>query len=189
MLTSINIKPNIVKKYFAFLMAMFLFISCTQNGLEISDQYVYTGLGGIKCEVDGVLLKPSTAIIYRNAELSFDSDNNNVKFMTISFTNSNESTGLGFQFVRVKVMNVDANTDLRGNIYSLKDEINNESFGNYVRNNFENKYKTNNIVNGELKVLFHDIKKRKVGGTFWFDAVNNEGNIVKIRNGQFDLTN
>ncbi len=177
-----------MKKYLASLIAMIFFSSCTQNGLEISDQYEYSGLGGIKCEVDGVLLKPSTAIMYRNADLSFDSYNN-VKYMTISFHNDNISTGLGFQFIFVKAMNVDANTNLKGNIYSLKDEINNESFGNYIRNNFENKYKTNSIVNGELKVLFHDVKKRKVGGTFWFDAMNNEGIVVKIRNGQFDLTN
>lgn len=178
-----------MKNIILILITLFCLTSCTQNDIEISDQYVYNGQGGIKCEVDGVLLKPSTAIIYSNAELRFDSDSNNVNFMSISFHNSNTSTGLGFQSVRVKIMNVNSNTDLKGNVYSLKDEINNESFGNYIRNDFENKYKTNNIVNGELKVLYHDVQKRKVGGTFWFDALNNEGVIVKIRNGEFDLTN
>jgi hypothetical protein len=176
---------NIILSVFA----IFCFTSCTQNDIEISDQYVYNGKGGIKCEVDGVILKPSTAIVYGNAELRFDSDNNNIHFMSISFHNNNTSTGLGFQAIMVKIMNVNSTTDLKGNTYSLKEEINNESFGNYIKNDFENKYKTNNGVNGELKVLYHDVKKRKVGGTFWFDAINNEGIIVKVRNGQFDLTN
>jgi hypothetical protein len=178
-----------MKNIILILITLFCLTSCTQNDVEISDQYVYNGLGGIKCEVDGVLLKPSTAILYTNAELRFDSDSNNIKFMSINFHNSNTSTGLGFQFVMVKIMNVNSNTDLKGNVYSLKDEINNESFGNYIKNDFENKYKTNNIVNGELTVLYHDVQKRKVGGIFWFDAINNEGVIVKVRNGQFDLTN
>ena len=64
---------NIILSVFA----IFCFTSCTQNDIEISDQYVYNGKGGIKCEVDGVILKPSTAIVYGNAELRFDSDNNN----------------------------------------------------------------------------------------------------------------
>jgi hypothetical protein len=186
-----------MKNIILILITLFCLTSCTQNHVEISDQYVYNGLGGIKCEVDGVLLKPSTAIVYSNAELRFDSDNNNnnnnnnnnINFMSISFHNSNTSTGLGFQSVRVKIMNVNSNTDLKGNVYSLKDEINNESFGNYIRDDLDIKYKTNYIVNGELKVLYHDIMKGKVGGTFWFDAINDEGVIVKVRNGQFDLTN
>lgn len=178
-----------MKNIILSLFTLFFLTSCTQNDVEISDQYVYNGKGGIKCEVDGVLLKPSTAIVYGNAALRFDSDNNNINFMSISFSNSNTNTGLGFQAILIKIMNVNSNIDLKGNVYSLKEEINNESFGNYIRNDFENKFKTNNIVNGELTVLYHDVQKRKVGGTFWFDAINNEGVIVKIRNGQFDLTN
>jgi len=178
-----------MKNIILILVALFCFTSCTQNDVEISNQYVYNGRGGIKCEVDGVLLKPSTAIIYSNAELRFDSDNNKINFMRICFHKSNTSTGLGLQSVRVKIMNVNSNTDLKGNIYSLKDEINNESFGNYFREDLDDKYRTNNIVNGELKVLYHDLKKSKVGGTFWFDAINDKGVIVKVRNGQFDLTN
>lgn len=177
-----------MKNIILILIALFCLTSCTQNDVEISDQYVYNGLGGIKCEVDGVLLKPSAAIVYSNAELRFDSDNN-INFMSISFHNSNTSTGLGFQSVRVKIMNVNSNTDLKGNVYSLKDETNNDSFGNYIREDLGNKYKTNNIVNGELKVLYHDVKKGKVGGTFWFNAINDKGVIVKVTNGQFDLTN
>ncbi len=184
-----NFKLLIMKNIILIIIALFCLTSCTQNDVEISNQYVYNGLGGIKCEVDGVLLKPSTAIVYSNADLRFDSDNNNINFMSISFHNSNTSTGLGFQSVRVKIMNVNSITDLKGNVYSLKDEMNNESFGNYIREDFDDKYNTNNIVNGELKVLYHDVKKGKVGGTFWFDAINDEGVIVKVRNGQFDLTN
>lgn len=178
-----------MKYLFFFFIPIIFFSSCSQNDIEISDQYVYNGQGGMKCEVDGVLLKPTTAIIYGNAELRFDSDNNNVGFMSISFHNSNASTGLGYQVIRVKVVNVNANTIMKGNVYNLKNEISGESFGEYIRNDFANKFKTNDILNGELKVLYHDLQKRIVGGTFWYDAVNSEGVIVKVRNGQFDLTN
>ena len=41
------------------------------------------------------MLKPSTALICRTAELSFVSDNN-VKHLTISFYNNNENARSGF---------------------------------------------------------------------------------------------
>ena len=78
-------KISNMKKICLILIAMFCLMGCTQNSVEISDQYIYNGQGGIKCEVDGVLLKPSTAIIYSNAALRFDSDSNNINFMSINF--------------------------------------------------------------------------------------------------------
>lgn len=178
-----------MKNIILILIALFCLTSCTQNDVEISNQYVYNGLGGIKCEVNGVLLKPRIAFVYSNTDFIFDSDYNNINFTSFSFHNSNTSKGLGFQSLRVKIMNVNSTTDLKGNVYLLNYEMNNESFGNYIKEDLSVKYNTNNIVNGELKVLYHDVKEGKVGGTFWFDAINDNGVIVKVRNRQFDLTN
>ena len=71
---------------------------------------------------------------------------------------------------------------------SLKKETNNNRFENYIGNNFENKYKTNSMVSGILKKNYHDVKKRKVGRTFRFDAIINEGILIKVRNCQFHST-
>ena len=72
---------------------------------------------------------------------------------------------------------------------SLKEETNNDRFENYIGDNFENIYKTNSIVSGILKKNYHDVKKRKIGRTFRFDAIINEGILIKVSNCQFHLTN
>ena len=56
-----------------------------------------------------------------------------------------------------------------------------------ITNNFnEDKYKTNTIQKGELKILFHDKVKGIIAGTFWFEAINSNGEIVKVTEGRFD---
>lgn len=177
-----------MKKYLVSLFVFILTVSCTQNNVEISDSYVYNGHGGIKCKVDGVWLKPSTAIIYGNASLTLDSDTNG-EFMTISFHKSQTNSGSPFQAIRIKIVNFDHTMDLTGTVYDLKSEVNNESFGNYIRGSFDNPYQTTGSANGQLKILYHDVQKRIFGGTFWFDAIDSNGTNVKIREGQFDMNN
>ena len=92
---NITWRAEIIKKYFAVLIAVIFFFSYTQNSIEILDQYTCGSLKEIKCKVDEVLLKPSTALIYRDAEFSFVSDNN-VKHVTISFYNNNENARSDF---------------------------------------------------------------------------------------------
>lgn len=173
-------------KYFLLLVTLSLFVSCSKNDVDISDEYVYNGSGGIKCEVDGVLLKPSTAIVYGNARLNADSTLDGIPFMTLSFLNNDVSTGLGFQAIRVAIMNVDPKNNLVGNVYELKTEENGENFGNYILG-IENTFATNQNYTGQFKVLYHDVEKRVLGGTFWFDAENSENETRQIRNGEFDL--
>jgi hypothetical protein len=48
-------------------------------------------------------------------------------------------------------------------------------------------YLTTASNNGELKILKLDTINRIVSGTFWFDAVNKEGQKVQVRDGRFDL--
>jgi hypothetical protein len=47
-------------------------------------------------------------------------------------------------------------------------------------------YTTNNIIVGELKITHHDFNNAILSGTFWFDAVNSNGEKVEVREGRFD---
>ena len=51
----------------------------------------------------------------------------------------------------------------------------------------ENQYVTNNTVSGRLTITKLDPVKQIVSGTFYFDAVNGNGETVKITNGRFDM--
>lgn len=50
-----------------------------------------------------------------------------------------------------------------------------------------NFYETNESVTGELIITHHDFDNAILSGTFWFDAVNSEGDIVEVREGRFDV--
>ncbi|MCZ8198342.1 MAG: hypothetical protein O9267_12120, partial [Flavobacterium sp.] len=72
---------NIIK-----ILTVFLIVSCTQNDDKQLNDEVYDGNGGISCEVNGEVLKPSTAILYNNKRFSFGTNANNISLLSIDFT-------------------------------------------------------------------------------------------------------
>ena len=48
-------------------------------------------------------------------------------------------------------------------------------------------YSSNSIVTGEFKITYHNYNNAILSGTFWFDAINSNGDIVKVREGRFDM--
>lgn len=48
-------------------------------------------------------------------------------------------------------------------------------------------YSTTTSVTGELTITHHDFNNAILSGTFWFDAINSEGDIVEVRSGRFDM--
>ena len=47
-------------------------------------------------------------------------------------------------------------------------------------------YNTTSAHYGELTITHHDFNNATISGTFWFDAVNADGDIVHITDGRFD---
>ncbi|WP_304067358.1 DUF6252 family protein [Pedobacter glucosidilyticus] len=48
-------------------------------------------------------------------------------------------------------------------------------------------YNTSAISKGEITITKLDESKRILSGTFWFDAVNEAGEKIKVREGRFDM--
>jgi hypothetical protein len=46
---------------------------------------------------------------------------------------------------------------------------------------------TTNQTNGELTITKFDTNTQIVSGTFWFDAVNSNGDTIKVTEGRFDM--
>src|SRR5690606_35013194 len=63
--------------------------------------------------------------------------------------------------------------------------------GGYSHLNFnegiDEHYNTTPEVTGEMTITKLDFENNIVSGTFWFDAVNGNGEIVEIREGRFDM--
>jgi len=49
-----------------------------------------------------------------------------------------------------------------------------------------NKFSTNTTQTGELTITRNDLSNSIISGIFWFDAINEAGEVVKIREGRFD---
>ena len=77
-----------------------------------------------------------------------------------------------------------------GEVCLLKEYGADSKFGEYTifdDNTGRISYKTNSTIIGELKITYHNFDKAILSGTFWFDAINSDGKIVKIREGRFDM--
>ncbi len=85
------------------------------------------------------------------------------------------------------------NTPLEeGETYLLNTEfIDNPSSAQYFINTIPPPspfyYSTNATVTGELTITNHDATNAILSGTFWFDAINSEGDIIEVREGRFDM--
>ncbi|MGY3055597.1 hypothetical protein ACVWYG_003818 [Pedobacter sp. UYEF25] len=76
----------------------------------------------------------------------------------------------------------------QGQTYTLKNsELSGEIYGNYglFKGAEINNYSTTNFYKGELNVSKFDETNQIVSGTFWFDAVNDSGEKVEVREGRF----
>jgi hypothetical protein len=66
----------------------------------------------------------------------------------------------------------------------------NSNFGQFIINSniySSNQFYTTNTNIGELKITRLDTQQKIISGTFWYDAINPQGEIVKIRDGRFDM--
>lgn len=72
-------------------------------------------------------------------------------------------------------------------IYILNQPDNPENGGGgEFRTSSQNQYNTNNTYSDELTITRVDTYNSIISGTFWFDAINEQGQIVEIRDGRFD---
>lgn len=161
-------------KILLFVLSVLLY-SCEDDELT---ELKYNGTGGMSCLVDGKVLNN----ISKETYCEFQVLGNGTLTLQLGFfdDNMNDYT---FESVQLLVYNVDADK-LEGAIFLLADKNKEESYGVYQLSSTH--YKTNSTYTGELNLLYYDRSKSIIGGTFWFDGVNN-GERAKIRDGRFDI--
>jgi hypothetical protein len=96
-----------------------------------------------------------------------------------------------------KLVNISLNPQqlAENTTYNLAAIINGTSnyasnFGEFIIYNNETsdiRYNTTAIIVGEIKIIKLNTQQRIISGTFWYDAINPQGDIVKIRDGRFDM--
>jgi len=101
--------------------------------------------------------------------------------------------GLGFDWKTsktIKAINIASlNQHLEeGQTYQLKEYAAGSKYGEYVifGEVSDIEYKTTSLVTGELTITHHDFDHAIISGTFWFDAINDKGEKIEVREGRFD---
>ena len=176
-----EIKP-IKMKLFLVLFSIVL-MACDSASVDLSDEnYLFDGRGGVKCDINGVELKPK--ITYSpgpgTRDLNYDYYNGE-DVLRLSFYNTDSND----RFLSVDIIIKNFNP-ISTNLTDLKIDLDDVSQGKlYVNNNFE--YTTDREFTGQFEIIYHDQSERILAGKFWYDAVNSDGEAIEIRNGEFDM--
>jgi hypothetical protein len=75
----------------------------------------------------------------------------------------------------------------QGNTYPIILESNNSCYGRFTNWGETFHYLTNENNNGQLTITKLDQVNNIISGTFWFKAVNSNGEVVQVREGRFDM--
>lgn len=169
------------------LILFFSFNSCSKqddcdNPVDCLPPATQIGANTAGCLVNGEVLVPSGRSLGSGSVLHSQYLYYQETFIfSIGLNDRNKN-----QFVSISTKNVELK---EGILYILTTASPNSSSGIYVRglSGSENGFVTNETSIGELKISRIDISNRIVSGTFWFDAMNGNGEIVEVREGRFDV--
>ena len=99
--------------------------------------------------------------------------------------NNNNQTGNGTEAIAIYSTDVILEEN---KTYTLKlDNTNHSALFDITNNSNFDTYETTNEVTGELHITKLDKTNNIISGTFWFNAVNEQGKKVEVREGRFDM--
>lgn len=174
------------------IIASFLFLLCLScNNDDANDGKLtnlnYDGTGGISCKVNGAVLKPRGGGMSGNVHFDLEQDfENSNSYIRIGFSHKGNAYD-DFKSVDVIGSGIDIH-NLVPQTFDLAAVESASGYGRYFNNNLEsNEFYTTDIERGELKLLHYESQRRIVTGTFWFDAINSNGEVVNVTDGRFDI--
>lgn len=143
------------------------------------------GKNTIGCLVNGKAFLPSGKAPNSN-NTYFGYYHDNLALVFSIFRHENHTTMLGSE--TIALYNSDTILE-EGNTYLLKASKSNHSaiYTHVTDLVYSDDYETTNDYIGELHITKLDKEKFFMSGTFWFDAVNEKGKKVEIREGRFDM--
>lgn len=149
------------------------------NPIEQLPPATQTGANTAGCLVDGIAFLPKGYIPSGNLVCNYIDG----KDFSLGITQKNNT-----QTILIGIITYNQRLVV-GETYLLKEYGADSKFGEYTifQDIGDLKYKTTSTISGQLKITYHNFDKAILSGTFWFDAVNSDGKIIKIREGRFDM--
>jgi hypothetical protein len=148
------------------------------NPVDCLPPATQTGEGKIGCLINGEVFKPGGSQLsgptqQANYNITFEGK----LYFALIASNKNLNKSIGISLINKEIT--------EGQSYILGSDLFPKDFAQY---NFNiDSFETNQTFGGEITFSKFDDVKGIVSGTFWFDAVNEEGDVVEIREGRFDM--
>ena len=172
-------------KNLLLLVTILVTLSCCSNNDDNGNTLppiTQTGANTVGCLVNGKVFLPHAEGINSPVNCFYQFVNGEF-FFTMNFA---DLRGTGFKevFIQTGRINIES-----AETYLLnKNPIDDGDYtgGGGYSTSLTNNYYTNIIRTGELTITRVDLQNSIISGTFWFDAINEAGEIVEIREGRFD---
>ena len=168
------------------MMTTFIFNSCNSDddNLNRLPPETQTGANTAGCLVNGKVFLPRRQGSSPELLCNYEYIDGEFYFLL----NFADLRGIGFKqvFVTTGGLNLEEGQNYILNKNQVEDGDYMGGGGGYSTS-LENNYYTNSTNTGELKITYIDIQNSIISGTFWFDAVNEAGELVEVREGRFDV--
>lgn len=158
--------------------------SCSQKDeptltpLQQLPEATKTGANTAGCLVNGEAFLPKGHFSTGNLTCYFINQNNFSLIVSERDNSFSKSIVIGIDNLTLKI----------NKIINLDTERTSDSrYGEFIISNINDNYSTTPEITGELVITHHDYDKAIISGTFWFDAINNTGEKIEIREGRFDM--
>jgi len=176
-----------MKKVILFLTLIFILSCCNKddntptNPIDQLPQATQIGANTAGCLVNGEAFLPNNGSVvplncnYLNGEdfsLKISNKISNNLF-TVLISQYNTPLQAGQTYPLNTLFGVDTKTG--------------EYFINTSPSPSPNYFSTTPTITGELTITHHDFSNAFLSGTFWFDAINSNGEIIEVREGRFDM--
>jgi len=177
-----------MRKIFSLFLILFLFSSCEKdggifNGKEKLPPITNTGSNTVGCLLNGKVFLPHQSGINPSVNCFYQIVEGE-QYFVMDFADLRKGKS---ERVVLMLRKVDV---IEGQVYKLNKNFTTApeptgALGVYSPGDSP-RFSTNETVTGELKITRLDISKSIIAGSFWFDAVNDKGKKVQIREGRFD---
>ncbi|CAL2076418.1 conserved exported protein of unknown function [Tenacibaculum sp. 190524A02b] len=170
----------------AFFLLAISFTNCSKDeaslpSLQQLPPMTQVGANTVGCLVNGEVLLPKGSNPVRNPITTcFYQFVNNQWNFSLGFSNNEKENLRGINLASKNIILKEGIT------YNLVLDNNNSAFATYF--NFGTPdFITTSEVKGKLTIDKLDTGKSIISGTFWFNAINANGEKIEIRNGRFDM--
>lgn len=177
-----------LNSFLILLITVALFISCKKDDVPPMEQLppaTQTGKNTFGCLVNGKAFIPKGSMFSGPILQSYYQYVDGEYYFHVSAADKSEPSNI-FS-VRINAKNFQITK--AGSFEFAEPVIDGKPIGTYANtsNAKSKEYNTSTALAGELKITHFDLEKQIVSGTFWFDAVNQAGEKVEVREGRFDM--